>query len=281
MSGSDLLDPDGHGPARDEEEQELRFLLQQAAPHLAAPEDRMDRIRARAAHTRRRRRAVGLGAGLTGGLIAAALAAAPAVAPAPERGVVAGPAGTPSAVTSASSTPSGEPSGAVTPPVAPPGIAIRFPALPDTVVEVPNGWHARNGITSDPREGIGFLATQPLDGKSSCPPNGGLCVPLGPLAAGGADVTLQLVDDQGRIQQTPGGPATLTEGTPDAFCVMNGGTRELVGHRIIVRNGVPALIELTACLREPSDPTLEQVRQVLDSIRTAGNDSTPAKAPRG
>ncbi|MFD4656395.1 hypothetical protein ACFWP2_12285 [Kitasatospora sp. NPDC058444] len=278
MTGRDLLDPDAHGPADGDEEQELRFLLRRAVPDLDAPEDRIDRIRARAARTRSRRRAATVGAGLTGGLVAAALAAAPALAPAPDRGPATGPVGTPSAVSPLPPAPPGDPGA-----VLPSGTAIRFPALPDVVVDVPNGWHTRDGVTGDPREGIGFLATHPLDGKSSCP-EAGLCVPVGPLTAGGAFVALQLIDDQARIDQTPtpAGPGTLTEGTPKALCTMYGGTRELTGHRVVVRDGRPALIELTACLREPSDRTLRQVRQVLDSLRTtAGGGSTPAKTPRG
>ncbi|MFF2745628.1 hypothetical protein ACFVVA_08795 [Kitasatospora sp. NPDC058048] len=265
MTGCDLLDPDAHGPAGGDEEQELRFLLQRAVPDLDAPEDRMDRVRARAARTRSRRRTATIGAGLTGGLVAAALAAAPAVAPAPERGAAAGPVAAPSAVAT----------------VPPPEATIRFPALPDVSVDVPHGWRTRDGLTDDPRDGIGFLATHPLDVKSSCP-EGGLCVPVGPLTADDAFVMLQLVDDQARIQQAAAGPATLTEGRPEAFCTTYGGTRQLVGHRVVVRGGRPALIELTACLREPSDPTLRQVRQVLDSLRTtSGGGSTPANTPRG
>ncbi|MFD8787896.1 hypothetical protein [Kitasatospora sp. NPDC059599] len=275
MNGSDLLDPDGHRPADTEVAQELRFLLHEAAPHLAAPEDRMDRVRARVARTSRRRRAAGLGAGLTGGLLAAVLAAAPAIAPAPEHGVAAGPAGAPSAVAPASPAPAGEPSGMVVPP----GSATRFASLPDLVVEVPYGWHSRDGITGNPRDGIGFIATEPL-GATPCPSKG-VCAPLGPLAADGAFLVLQLVDDPSRIEQAPGSPVTLTDEQPPAFCAMDGGTRALVGRRSIVRDGAPALIELEACLRQPSESTLLQVRQVLDSIRTTGNDRPPAKAPRG
>ncbi|MEU1285105.1 hypothetical protein [Kitasatospora sp. NPDC005856] len=277
MTGRDLPDPDAHGRVGGEEEHELRHLLQRAVPDLAAPEDRMERIRARAARTRSRRRAATIGSALTGGLVAAALLAAPAVAPAPERGATAAPAGTPSAVSSVPPAPTGRPPGDVVPP----GTGTRFPALPDLVVEVPDGWHSRDGITGDPRDGIGFLATEPLDSRQSCPPEIGVCIPIGPLAADGAFLGLQLVDDQSRIQQAPGGPATLTDEPPEPFCRTQGGTRTIIGRRVISRDGVPALIEVTACLRQPSDRTVQQVRDVLDSIRTTGNGSPPAKAPRG
>ncbi|WP_224277585.1 hypothetical protein, partial [Streptomyces sp. LS1784] len=189
-----------------------------------------------------------------------------------DRGAAAGPAGMPPAVASVPPAPGT---------VLPPGTTIRFPSLSDVAVDVPNGWHTRDGITSDSREGIGFLATQPLDTKSSCP-RAGICVLAGPLTADGVFATLQLIDDPARIGQTPIGPAALTEGTPEALCTMYGGTRELVGHRVVVRDGVPALIKLNACLREPSDPTLRQLQQVLDSLRTTtGSRATTPKTLRG
>ncbi|MEU6239474.1 hypothetical protein ABZ885_41770, partial [Kitasatospora sp. NPDC047058] len=67
--GPDAYESGAHGagdsgPGADTEvERELRVLLHRAAPHLPAPDDRMDRIRERADRARRRRRAAALAAG--------------------------------------------------------------------------------------------------------------------------------------------------------------------------------------------------------------------------
>ncbi|MFC5661591.1 hypothetical protein ACFP3U_01195 [Kitasatospora misakiensis] len=120
---------------------ELRVLLQLAAPHLPAPEDRMERVLARAARTRRYRRRAALAAGLAVGLTAAVLAAAPALAPGPT-GIVLSPAASGPAL--GAIPPAGSPTAS---PAGSPGASADMPAgtptatptamLPNTSPAVP------------------------------------------------------------------------------------------------------------------------------------------------
>ncbi|MCX4759306.1 hypothetical protein [Kitasatospora purpeofusca] len=201
---------------------ELRVLLQLAAPHLSAPADRMDRVLARAALARRRRRRAALAAGLAVGLTAAVLAAAPALAPGPT-GTVLGPAasgpalgampaagapsgapaGSPEASASASPGPgSGDPrspSPAESPSVGadggstdgPTGDAIgplrptRFTLLDGVIIDVPDAWSELTLLGTAERPGsVGYLASQSIAREPGCPIRNGVQQPVC-LAAGG------------------------------------------------------------------------------------------------
>ncbi|MDH6708942.1 hypothetical protein P3T27_005688 [Kitasatospora sp. MAA19] len=270
MIGTDLLDPDDPGPDGVEGEQELRILLHEAVPVLAEPEDRMAQIRARAARTRRRRRAGGLGAGLTAGLVAAALAAAPAIAPGPERAAA---GGTAPAATAPEPTAAGGPSVEAETHSTP----IRFSRFPIVMVEVPNGWYSQSAVSSDSRVAFGYLATGPIEPTPSCPPTAGSCPPADRLPVDGAVLTLRVGDDPGIIQKLTNTQAGLANTPLDKDCSLRGGNSELVGHRIVIQSGAPLMIQLTACLRGPSGRTLQQVQGVLDSIRSnPGGTSSPS-----
>ncbi|MBV6700511.1 hypothetical protein [Kitasatospora aureofaciens] len=284
MTGTDVLEPDGLGgggrTSGTEEEQELRVLLRQAAPHLAAPDDRMDRIRARAARTRRRRRAAGLGAGLTTGLLAAALAAAPAIAPSPSGPGALGAAGTGARTpvpNTALPSPGPEPSDAI----GPLGPSITFRLFPELVVNVPKGWFTQEDGADGPQRGIGTLANQPLADPSTCPSGQIPCLPVGQLRNAGAVVSFRLLDDPARIDKYTGqnGPAATAAVSKD--CGTHGGTRALLGYRTIASGPKPQVIELSACLREPSVVAVQQVQQVLESVRAADRSSPSAEGPRG
>ncbi|MFD8706079.1 hypothetical protein ACFV1W_26330 [Kitasatospora sp. NPDC059648] len=54
----------------------------------------------------------------------------------------------------------------------------------------------------------------------------------------------------------------------DKDCSGYDGGRELVGRRSTAL-GKAVTVELTACAREPSDRTLQQVQQPLDPLRAA------------
>ncbi|MER8105222.1 hypothetical protein [Kitasatospora sp. NPDC094016] len=284
MIGTDLLDPDDPRPDGGEGE-ELRILLHQAVPELATPEDRMERVRARAIGTRRRRRAAGLGAGLTAGLVAAALAAAPAIAPTPEHGVAAGPgtAAGPGVTGPAETVPGGEPpaptAGASPAPttVPMPGSQVHFSSYPSLVLDLPRGWYSQSIFNGDPRNGIGYLATGPISPAPPCRTAGIACPSDSLLPVGGALLTLRLVDQPDLVGKFTTESALTSDVTLDKECLTLGGTRELIGHRAVARTGTLVLIQLTACLREPSYLTIQQVQQVLDSIRTA-EGSTPSAA---
>ncbi|MFF3008031.1 hypothetical protein ACFVTF_35130 [Kitasatospora sp. NPDC057940] len=282
MIGTDLLDPDDPRPDGGEGE-ELRVLLHQAVPELATPEDRMERVRARAIGTRRRRRAAGLGAGLTAGLVAAALAAAPAIAPTPEHGVAAGPS---MAAGPAETVPGGEPpvptdGASATPTTVPTSRSqVHFSSYPDVVLDLPSGWYSQSTFNGDPRNGIGYLATGPISPASPCRTAGITCPSDSLLPADGALLTLRLVDQPDLVGKFTTSSAVTSDVALDKECLSLGGTRELIGNRALARTGTLVLIRLTACLREPSHLTIQQVQQVLDSIRTAEGSTPSSRATR-
>ncbi|KJS62346.1 hypothetical protein [Streptomyces rubellomurinus] len=260
MSASEFRWDEPEGQAELEErqerqERELRDLLQQAVPPLPTPEDRMQRVLARADRTRARKRTAGLAGGLTTGLLAAVLAAAPALAPSPGADAAAGrgPAGVaPSASVSAS-------------PGVETAIATRFPIY-GLIGDLPPGWSARTSADA-PRDGVEHLANVPFDRSSLCRATDPGCLPVEALPVDGAVLTVRL---GGPTEPDPGEPSALTSlSTVPAgtVCAARGGTGELVGHRRIDALGKPVRIELTGCLREPSGRTLAQIRQVIESIR--------------
>ncbi|MFE7594966.1 hypothetical protein ACFU6K_36735 [Kitasatospora sp. NPDC057512] len=281
MNGADLHGPYGpYGPGEGghDDEQELRILLHRAVPALGSPQDRMERVLARVERSRRRRRAAGLAAGLTAGLTAAVLAAAPALAPAPVRGAATGPAGSVSApvlsppaaaptVSPAPTVPGGPSAGS--------GATVFFPRLPEMLLDPPANWHALATSSADPRERFGYLGTQPLGAAPSCTAGAVRCPLSGRLAVDGAVLAFRLVDDQGLAEKLGPTPTGLGDTALDKECAALGGDRELTGLRTVERAGPAAVVEVTACLRQASDPTLRQTRQAFDSVRSAPPGGRP------
>ncbi|MBP0453156.1 hypothetical protein J5Y04_26965 [Kitasatospora sp. RG8] len=274
-------DVSGHGlgerPVDSEAEHELRVLLQRAAPHLPAPADRMDRIRERADRTRRRRRTAALAAGLTTGLVAAALAAAPALAPGrpatalqpatavpPLPGAPAASAPTPAAG-SPSVVPSASPSTSLPPGTRP----LWFPDIGGVIVDVPAGWSSTVIPSTKPLASTGYAASEPLGTKASCPPQQADCGPLGRIAEGGALVTITLVDNLNPSGKPSAGMAEV-ETDIDKTCGLRGGTRELVGHRIVLVAETVATVELIGCMNRPAEETVQLVQQLFETVRTTG-----------
>ncbi|MGA5821042.1 hypothetical protein ACPC54_24625 [Kitasatospora sp. NPDC094028] len=256
MNPSDFvhLPEAGDTPEQPWEERELRGLLQRAVPPLATPDDRVQRVLARADRTRARRRRAGLAGGLGSGLLAAVLAAAPALAPAPGPDSAAGQG--PAART---------PAATVSPP-APEASPIRFP-LYGLVGNLPPDWYARTFATN-PRDGAAHLANLPFDPNTGCKAADLSCLPTGPLPIDGVVVTLRLGVPPDSSTGGTASPAVLAAVVPGKECGARGGNRELLGHRQVAANGGLMRIDLTACLRDPSDRTLAQVQQVIDSIRS-------------
>ncbi|MFG2910310.1 hypothetical protein ACGF13_35330 [Kitasatospora sp. NPDC048286] len=271
MTGTDLLGPYGPGDGGHDED-ELRVLLHRAVPALASPKDRVERVLARVERSRRRRRAAGLAAGLTVGLATAVLAAAPALAPAPVRGVGLGPAGSvsaPAPTVPPAQAPTGTPS-------ALPGPPVYFPQLPEMVVALPVNWHILALPAATPKDKFGYLGTQPLG--PSCTSGAAYCPISGLLPVDGAVVGFRLVDDgsRGLAEKLAPSPSGLNEsGYLEQECATLGGNRELGGRRAVDRAGSRVVVEVTACLRQPSESTLRQVRQVFDTIRSAPAGQPP------
>ncbi|MFJ5118240.1 hypothetical protein [Kitasatospora sp. NPDC088548] len=276
----------GSSAADTEEEQELRYLLRQAAPHLPPPADLLDRVLERAARTRRRRRTAGLAAGLTTGLVAAALAAAPAIAPAPPAGVIR-PAATPPAPTAAASPTvtaspaptSAGPGGAFGYPVRP----VGFPELGGLVVYMPIGWSTLLIPSADPRRSTGYLASQPLTVRPSCTAKQSACAtaPADELGEDGALIAIGLIDDQTLAAKLSGTSEPAAEAGLDKDCFGLGGTLALLGHRTVTEADQVTVVELKACLNKPSERTLQSVQQILSSVRVTGNAPAAPGSRRG
>ncbi|MFG2848042.1 hypothetical protein ACGF12_33460 [Kitasatospora sp. NPDC048296] len=253
----------GSEPRRDNaetEEEELRVLLRRAVPALATPEDRMERVLARADRSSRRRRATGLGLGLGGGLLAAVLAAAPAL----DRGAVGPTAERPAGTSS--------PSYAPTPSVSPTraGDLVHFPQADGLTVALPPGWYAQVSGVDDPHDHLGYLANRQFDTKVPCPRTAVFCPPIGALTSDRALLTVKVVGVGDSAGAADGETTGMVDIALDKDCSGQNGNRELVGHRSVTLQNAGVRLELTACVRAPSDRTLQQVQQVLDSLRGVG-----------
>ncbi|MFJ6623264.1 hypothetical protein ACIQOW_37580 [Kitasatospora sp. NPDC091335] len=264
MSGTDLFGPDGPG-AGGHDEEELRILLHEAVPALASPEDRMEHVLARVERSRRRRRVAGLAAGLTVGLTAAVLTAAPALAPGADRGVRLAPAGSPAVPAPTAPTPRG---------IATPTAGTKtffFPLLPEMALDLPAHWYAQAAPVTGPREPLGYLGTQPLVPTPSCTPGVSSCPLSGPLLPGGAVLTFRVVDDPWLARKFATDPPAFDETGIGKECAVLGGNHEITGAHVVGQSAsdTRVVIQMTACLRQPSEPVVRQVQQVFSSIRTA------------
>ncbi|KOV36032.1 hypothetical protein ADK60_07630 [Streptomyces sp. XY431] len=291
---------------------ELRVLLQLAAPHLSAPADRMERVLARAALARRRRRRAALAAGLAVGLTAAVLAAAPALAPGPT-GTVLGPAasgpalgaippagaptgapaGSPEASASASPGPGSSaprsPSPADSPSVGADGGATedptgdaagplrptRFTPLDGVILDLPNTWFDLTLLATAGRpESVGYIASQPLAREPGCQIRNGaqppVCLAAGGLLDNSAIVSVRVVRDEKLATEAASRSVLLRDAEVDKDCATHGGTRQLVAQQVVIPNGQPEVVELSACLRRPSQETLSTVYRLTASVRLFG-----------
>ncbi|MFE6870416.1 hypothetical protein ACFVFS_28170 [Kitasatospora sp. NPDC057692] len=282
-----MTEPESTAPdARDQETvedrevaNELRVLLQLAAPHLPTPEDRMERVLARVIRTRRRRRRAALAGGLGIGLTAAVLAAAPALAPGPP-GTALGPAASGPAVTA---SPSASPS-AVPDDGSADTTTVTFPLLDDLAVDVPDSWYS---LTAQPGaeqpDPTVYLASQQISGAAGCPIRDGrqdpVCISSGMLLDDGVLITLRLIRDQAAVTKFQGEaePTATPQATKE--CSLRGGVEQLTRHRPLVLDGRLELVQLTACMRRPSSETLKAVAWTLTSLRPAGTAPDRAAAP--
>ncbi|MFF8774417.1 hypothetical protein [Kitasatospora sp. NPDC015120] len=271
--------PDREAPGDREVADELRVLLQLAAPHLSAPEDRMERVLARAARTRRRRRRAALAGGLAVGLTAAVLAAAPALAPGPGgpalRPAASGPAG--DAVPSGGASPSTPPGAG-----AGDGPTVRFTLLDDIAVDVPFGWYGLTALAgSEQSEPLGYLSSQQLAGAADCPRPDNLqspvCIVSGLLPDDGVVIALRVIPEQSGAEKLLGRPPVLEAAPTDKDCVLRGGTQQLRGFRAVLVSGRAEMIQLTACLRAPSSGTLLALNRTVTSIRAG--EKAPSASP--
>ncbi|MFD8696938.1 hypothetical protein [Kitasatospora purpeofusca] len=283
---------------------ELRVLLQLAAPHLSAPANRMERVLARAALARRRRRRAALAAGLAVGLTAAVLAAAPALAPGPTGTVLSPaasgpalgavpPAGSPEASASVSPGPGPgdprNPSPSDSPSVGadggsteyPTGDAFgpirptRFTLLDGVVLDLPEAWSDLTLLATAGRpEPVGYIASQPMAREPGCPIRNGVqqpvCLASGGLLDNSMIVSFRLVRDEKLATEAAGRSVLLQDVVVDKDCAIHGGTRQLVAQQVVIPNGQAEVVELSACLRRPTQQTLSTLYRVAASVRLFG-----------
>ncbi|GAA2328785.1 hypothetical protein [Streptomyces cuspidosporus] len=249
-------------------EGEVRALLERGVPRLAAPAQRMRRVRQLVVR-RRRRRVVGVvgAAGVAGGVAAAVTLAVLGHVPG------GGPGG--SGATATYQVPAASP--AATGPTAtgptatdltPTGAAFRYPGLDGLIVRLPSGWSGRD-LGSGGRGGgdaVGLAGSRPAAvEKDRCTDIRRYCLAPDELGRGEGLLVLRL----GRTNPlgATGQRARLMDTRPGESCRLAGGTRELVGWRAAGDSRPHELITASVCLNRPSAVTLEEIRGVLASAR--------------
>ncbi|MER6139181.1 hypothetical protein ABT174_03850 [Streptomyces sparsogenes] len=277
-------------------EREVRALLERGVPRLAAPAQRMRRVRQLVVR-RRRRRVVGVvgAAGVVGGVTAAVTLAVlghvpgrgpggsgatatyqvPAVSPAATGPTATGPdASGPNATgpDATGPTPTGPtPTGpAATGPTAT-GPVFRYPGLGGLTVRLPSGWSGRDlgSEGGGGAEAVGVAGSRPAAvEKDRCTDIRRYCLAPDELRRGEGLLVLRL----GRTNPlgSTGQRARLMDTRPGDSCRLAGGTRELVGWRAAGDSRPHELITASVCLNRPSAVTLEEVRGVLGSARFQG-----------
>ncbi|MES4901009.1 MULTISPECIES: hypothetical protein [unclassified Streptomyces] len=248
-------------------EAELRALLERGVPRLAAPAQRMRRVR-RLVVRRRRRRVAGVvgAAGVAGGVVAAVAL------------VVLG---------QVSATGSGGPGATYQVPAASPtadGVLFRYSGLDGLTVRLPSGWSGRDtggaggagavGPAGDRPAAVGLAGDQPAAvDKDRCTDIRRYCLAPDELRRGEGLLVLRL----GRKNPlgATGQRARLMDTPPGDSCRLAGGTRELVGWRAAGDSRPHELITASVCLNRPTAVTVGQVRSILGSAVFRGGEATP------
>ncbi|MEU9792858.1 hypothetical protein AB0E27_19905 [Streptomyces sparsogenes] len=256
----------------------MRALLERGVPRLAAPAQRMERVRQLVVR-RRRRRVVGVvgAAGVAGGVTAAVTLAV--LGHVPGRGPGGSGATATYQVPAASPTATGAtdtgPAATDTGPVAT-GPAFRYPGLGGLTVRLPSGWSGRDLGSGDGGGGdaVGLAGSRPAAvEKDRCTDIRRYCLAPDELGRGEGLLVLRL----GRTNPlgSTGQRARLMDTRPGESCRLAGGTRELVGWRAAGDSRPHELITASVCLNRPSAVTLEEVRGVLGSAVFGGKPRRP------
>jgi hypothetical protein len=238
-----------------DEENDLRLLLELGVPHLGAPPERMLRVRRQA--VRRKRRRAALAVGVAG---AAAVTAFVSLMPPPTTVV-----------------PADRPTPVGTPQPTPKPSAVRLPDLFGLTLTLSDGWYART-VPNNRSIVTGFVANQPLSAKSSCRNSAAgmySCTSVYRLREGGVLISFQQKPVVGTPTPVIGGPKQ-----PSAGCRTIGGNWEMAGWQQAVDSPAKSTgVIAYACLRDPSDATLVEVKGILSSA-VFGNRATDPPTPR-
>ncbi|MFE1959618.1 hypothetical protein [Streptomyces sp. NPDC059479] len=271
----------------DEQEQELRILLERAVPRLPAPDERLSRVRERVRRARRRRRTGGAAAAAVTGLMLAGTFLPGALRGGPESlpPAAPGPSVTERRDLTASqgSTESPDRAPSRRPPA--PGSLFRFEHVAGLTLQLPENWQAVD-MPDDGKLKLaarGYASSEPLTvyrAGQPCPMwTKDACLPLKALARGGALLTLTPMsgmDMSGKIQRPPELYASVE---PSEACRALRGTNEYAG----LLGGTPApvtAVGVTLCVSGDAPGTVEDVRAMVTGADFGkGTVTTPPAAP--
>lgn len=250
-----------------EQEQELRVLLERAVPRLPAPEERLRRVRERAARSRRRRRVAGAAATAVTGLAVAGTFLPGFLRGGPDEGA-----------------PPASPAPTVTADGGTGGRAVRFPDLVDLTLRVPAGWQALV-VPGDPADPRGFVASRRVPGTpATCAdgPRDG-CDPYRELRPGGVLVSLDLTKFGG-LRTKVRDPAVLYAlDAPSLLCRKLKGTEEYSALLAGPDRGVDVGIQVSVCAAGTGaeSPILDDVRAMIAGAEypAPGANREPSEVP--
>ncbi|WP_225849810.1 hypothetical protein [Streptomyces sp. HPF1205] len=248
--------PGGPGPT---EEHELRVLLERGVPQLAAPAQRLERVRERV-RRRRRRRAAGVC-----GVLVAAVGTAGLLLP---RGVAGGGPVEPGAAPPA--TVGSPPARGPSPTSSAPATTDSHP-LPQLVRFADKHLTLRTPLDWEHREAPGtiYVASDPLlAGPKACAdPLSGYCLPLRqPMAFGGSLLVLQVrhepalaskADRRNALVPYPLGKACRVEGGTEQWYALVGRTAPPATDSVVLTGSV--------CLAHPTEDQRQWIRALLTS----------------
>lgn len=260
----------GPGPGSDAElsdvERELRVLLERAVPRLGAPEERLRRVRERAARSRRRRRVAGTSAAAVAGLVVAGTLLPGFLRGATDEGA-----------------PPASPAPTVTDASAPDGRAVRFPYLYGLTLRLPPGWQAL-AVPADPALGLqprGIVASRriPATAAPTCAPKPGTdCDPARTLGPGEVLVTLDRAKFGGLHTKTQDPPELYALDGPSALCRKLLGTEEYGALLAGPDPGVDLGIQVSVCAAgaDASSRILDHVRDMIAGADYPAQRASPA-----
>jgi hypothetical protein len=246
---------DAHEP-QEQLESELRVHLERGVPHLAAPGDRMRKVRRRAARHGRRRRA--LLTAVTGVLAVAVLAG-------PLRSHLGGaPAGTGTGSAAPVRDRSGVPS-------------LRTLVVAGLNLRLRDNWH--DVTVADARGHVHeFVVNRSLGSAGACPAQttGNFwCAPQSALSRDEALISFRHAQPSGRASKDPVFALTGSK-KPSNDCAELGGDQEIFGLGATVTSaGGTVATNTYICLREPSPRTLAEVKELLGTAAFVSGSAGP------
>ncbi|MFF3562006.1 hypothetical protein ACFYXS_18350 [Streptomyces sp. NPDC002574] len=256
-----------------EDEWELSVLLERTVPQPLAPTDRMAQVRRRVQRRRRRRMAalstaavaaVGVGVLTVTGLTGSGAG--------PHRQTVATPAAAGTATSTSAAT---LPPTSSSMPSAGTGTGedayttVRLTDLYGLTLRLPRGWKGFTTLDKDAMM-IGFVSQQPMQQQSSCKTTLDLgysaCPPVGKLGKGAALIyvhKLMYTKEDGKT-----GFDVLEPSAPSKGCqVLDGDAEMQAWGGIPTKKDRPLMLNVSVCLREPSQDTITAVRVAFETAR--------------